>query len=344
MRKMLTQMIAADPALTVVGQARDGVDALRLAETLRPDVITLDIEMPGLSGIEVLERIMESRPTPIIMVSSLTQSGADTTLLCLRRGAFDFIGKPSGAISLDIETVQGDLIAKIKAAKTTKTQSAAPRISAPTSKPAPAAAKPVGQDVPSAVVVIGSSTGGPRALETLLPMLTPALGVPVVIVQHMPESFTGALAKRLGLCSQLAVREASAGDRLQANVVLIAPGGKHMEFNAAGMVRLTDDPPVHCVRPSIDVTIASLAKLYGRRTLAVLLTGMGKDGARGLCAVRALGGHTIAEAESTCVVYGMPRAAVEIDAVERLLPLPEIASAISEYAAHRHTTLLRAKG
>ncbi len=350
MRKMLTHIIASDPALTVAGQARDGAEALRLVETLRPDVVTMDIEMPGISGIVALERIMQTRPTPVIMVSSLTHAGAESTLRCLSLGAFDFIGKPSGAISLDIETICDDLIAKIKAAKSAKTHRAASGIGAPVAallpKPASATAKPPARDAAaSAVIVIGASTGGPRALETLLPMLTPALSVPLVIVQHMPEAFTGALAKRLALCSGLMVREAAAGDRLQANTVLVAPGGKHMEFDAGGAVRLTDDPPMHGVRPSIDVTIASLAKLYGRRTLAVLLTGMGKDGARGLCAVRALGGHTIAEDESTCAVYGMPRAAREMDAAERMLPLPEIAPAIAEYAAPRKAVpLMSAKG
>ena len=347
MRKMLTNMIASDPALAVVGQARDGADALRQVEALRPDVITMDIEMPSMSGIEALKQIMERRPTPVIMVSSLTHDGAETTLRCLSLGAFDFIGKPSGAISLNIETVRGDLIAKIKAAKSASAQriSSLPRSAVAASSPAATLPKPSNADITCAAVVIGASTGGPRALETLLPKLAPDLGVPIIIVQHMPETFTGALAKRLALCSGLKVREAAQGEKLQANAVLIAPGGKHLEFAAGGVVRLTDDPPVHGVRPSIDITIASLIKLYGKRTLAVLLTGMGKDGARGLCAVRALGGHTIAEDESTCAVYGMPRAAGEMDAVERMLPLPEIAPAIVQYAARRAAApLLSAKG
>jgi two-component system chemotaxis response regulator CheB len=180
------------------------------------------------------------------------------------------------------------------------------------------------------VLIIGASTGGPRALQTLVPMLPPDLNVPIVIVQHMPPGFTASLAARLDSVSPYSVREAAEGDTLVKGMILVAPGGRHLQFEGTGRVRLSDEPPVHGVRPSVDVTLASLTRIYGGRTVAVLLTGMGKDGARGLKAVRDLGGTTLAEDESTCVVYGMPKAAVELRAVEHLLPLPQIGGAIGQ--------------
>jgi two-component system chemotaxis response regulator CheB len=345
MRKMVTEMLSEDPALCVVGQARDGADALRQLARLQPDVVTLDVEMPVMDGLAALEQIMQQRPTPTIMLSSLTQAGADMTLRCLERGAVDFVGKPSGSISLDIRAVAVDLIAKIKAVAGVRTGRLTRRLEGLGTAPLDRAIPPVGPQVvrPSSpsftakghisapsLLVIGASTGGPRALQTLVPSLPADLGVPVVIIQHMPAGFTTSLARRLNAESQIAVREAADGDTLEVGVALLAPGGRHLQFDAAGKARLTNEPPVHGVRPSIDVTLASLTKTYGARTVAVLLTGMGKDGARGMKAVRDQGGITLAEDESTCVIYGMPKAAVDIGAVEHLLPLPQIADAITQ--------------
>jgi len=313
-------------------------------ETLKPDVITMDIEMPVLDGIGALQEIMQRCPTPVVMVSSLTHAGAESTMRCLELGAVDFIGKPSGSISLDIEKVAVEIIAKVKAAagarlsRRRSSQVARPNpTSIAPSLPAPPTivpAKPAICQLPRrsrekiGVLAIGSSTGGPRALQQLIPMLPADLGVPIVIVQHMPPGFTASLAHRLQQMSSFIVREAVDGDRLRPGEILVAPGGHHLQFDAGGLARLTDEPPIHGVRPAVDVTLASLARLYGGRMLAVLLTGMGKDGARAMKQISDMGGMTLAEDESTCVVYGMPKAAYDLGGVSCLLPLPAIAPAI----------------
>ncbi|MGI4788837.1 MAG: protein-glutamate methylesterase/protein-glutamine glutaminase [Janthinobacterium lividum] len=328
MRKMICEILGRDPELCVVGPARDGADALVKLETLQPDVITLDVEMPVLDGFGTLTEIMRRRPTPVVMLSSLTQRGAEATLRCLELGAVDFVGKPSGSISLDIEKVAADLVRAIKSAAKARVSSAP--VAAVRQIPAPI--RTSRESVPKArnsgVLVIGSSTGGPRALQALVPALPADLGVPVVIVQHMPAGFTASLAQRLDSISPLEVREAAEGDLLKAGRILVAPGGCHLEFDKNGTVHLTDAPPIHGVRPSVDVTLASLTPLYGARLTAVLLTGMGRDGARGLKTIHDLGGKTFAEDETTCTVYGMPKAAVELGGVGCLLPLPQIAPAL----------------
>ena len=335
MRKMVCEILGRDPDLCVVGPARDGADALLKLETLRPDVITLDVEMPVLDGYGTLAEIMRRRPTPVVMLSSLTQRGAEATLRCLELGAVDFVGKPSGSISLDIEKVAADLSAKVKAAaKARLLPVSAHPVSAPP-VPVPARETRLGRSqTRGGVLVIGSSTGGPRALQTLIPGLPADLGVPVVIVQHMPPGFTASLAQRLDGISPLTVREAADGDCLKAGLILVAPGGRHLEFDLDGRAHLTDAPPVHGVRPSVDVTLASLTRQYGPRITAVLLTGMGRDGARGLKMVHDLGGSTFAEDETTCTVYGMPKAAVELGGVGCLLPLPQIAPALVQLFSH----------
>ncbi len=296
-------------------------------EALRPDVITLDVEMPVMDGLTALVEIMRRRPTPVVMLSSRTQRGAETTLRCLEAGAVDFVGKPGGVLALNIPVVAADLIVKIKAAAQARTLP--PGIGGGGVRQAPAWSAPVvlepGQ---GRALLIGASTGGPRALQTLIPALPATLGVPVVIVQHMPPGFTATLASRLDGVSPLRVKEAAAGDSLEPGVALVAPGGRHLEFDAGHRAVLTDDPPVHGVRPCVDVTLASLVRLFGGGLTAALLTGMGRDGARGLKALRGRGGRTLAEDESTCVIYGMPRAAHELGGVERMLPLPDLADAI----------------
>jgi two-component system chemotaxis response regulator CheB len=330
MRKMVTDIVSRDSALVVVGQARDGNDALAKLPTLNPDVITLDVEMPNRDGYSTLVQIMATRPIPVIMLSSLTQTGADMTMKCLAAGAVDFVGKPSGAISLDIENVEKELIAKIKAAVTSKLRVSAPRpipLPVAVAHPVPISFPSVGRGAKSAILVIGSSTGGPRALQNFVPYLPADLGVPVVIIQHMPAGFTASLAARLNSDSPLTIREAKVGDTLKPGLVLIAPGGQHLIFDSNGVATLTSEPPVHGVRPSVDVTLSSLAPLYGSQTVAVLLTGMGRDGARALKAIRDLGGETLAEDESTCVVFGMPKAAADIGGVCQMLPLPSLPAA-----------------
>ena len=329
MRKMVSEILARDPGMCIAGQARDGADALIKLEALKPDVITMDIEMPVLDGIGALTEILKRRPTPVVMLSSLTQAGAEATLRCLELGAVDFIGKPSGSISLDIEKIAAELISKVKAAAGARLHT--PRANQ-TARPVPAAiTRPRREKI--AVLAIGSSTGGPRALQQLIPMLPADLGVPIVIVQHMPPGFTASLAQRLEQMSSFVVREAANGDRLCPGQILVAPGGHHLQFEAGGIARLTDEPTIHGVRPAVDVTLASLAHIYGPRLLAVLLTGMGKDGARAMKLTSDKGGLTLAEDETTCVVYGMPKAAFDLGGVSCLLPLPEIAPAIARACA-----------
>jgi two-component system chemotaxis response regulator CheB len=323
MRKMIGEILERDPGICVIGQARDGAEALLKVEALKPDVVTLDIEMPVLDGIATLVQILSRFPTPVVMLSSLTQEGAKATLKCLDIGAVDFIGKPSGAISLDINKVGQEIIGKVKAA-------AAAKLS-PHSQPAlrrvleaPVRSRP-GR---ISVLAIGASTGGPRALQQVIPMLPADLGVPIVVVQHMPPGFTTSFAARLDQTSPFSAREARDGDRLKVGQILVAPGGKHLLFDSHGVAKLTDEPPVHGVRPAIDVTFMSLASIHGADMLAVILTGMGKDGARSLKQVFDKGGMTIAEDESTCVVYGMPKAAVELGGVKSVLALQDIAPTI----------------
>jgi len=326
MRKMVSEILMRDPGVCVIGQARDGAEALVKVETLKPDVVTMDIEMPVLDGISALTEILHRCPTPVLMLSSLTQAGADATIRCLELGAVDFIGKPSGAISLDIEKIGAELVSKVKAAAGARLSARHPlheRTAGPTS------ASRTGKEK-IAAILIGASTGGPRALQQVVPLLPADLGVPIVIVQHMPVGFTKSFAARLDQTSGLTAREAVNGDRLQPGLILVAPGGQHLVFDSSGIARLTDEPPIHGVRPAIDVTLFSLSAIYGSSLMAVLLTGMGKDGARAMKQVSDKGGLTLAEDESTCVVYGMPKSAAELGAVRHLLPLSEIAPAITK--------------
>ncbi|MEQ1821842.1 MAG: chemotaxis response regulator protein-glutamate methylesterase [Fimbriimonadaceae bacterium] len=320
MRRIIGEILGASPDLQVVGTARDGAQAIEMLHELKPDVITLDIEMPTMSGEEALARIMKERPTPVVMLSSLTQAGADITVKCLQNGAIDYIGKPSGSTSLDIAKIGDEIRAKVVGAANAKL-SHSRRTSQPKSSTVRAARL--------RALIIGSSTGGPRALQTVVPHLPADLGVPVVIVQHMPEHFTKSLADRLDNLSHISVCEAIEGDRLRPGLALLAPGGKHLKINSDGSVSMTNEPALHGVRPAIDITIGSAVQAFGGDVGAVILTGMGKDGAAGCRAVMARGGPTIAEHESTCAVYGMPRSVIEMNAAEYVLPLDEIAGAIS---------------
>ena len=341
MRKMLTEIIQRDPALNVVGAARDGSDALIKVDALKPDVLTLDVEMPVMDGYTTLVELMKREPKPVVMVSSLTQAGAEITMRCLAAGAVDFVSKPSGSISLDIERVGSELIAKIKVAAVSRVKTnhspTVPRPVVNSAMPSPEQPPPQARlarpmrsigGSNGKLVVIGASTGGPRALHTVVAGLGPHFDLPGIIVQHMPPGFTQSLARRLDAAGSVTVREAVDGEHLQAGTFLVAPGGFHLTVKADSTVHLSQEPPIHGVRPSIDVTLDSVAHSFGNRAVAVLLTGMGKDGARGMKLLRDMGAHTLAEDESTCVVYGMPKAAHEMNAVESMLPLGDLAPAI----------------
>lgn len=376
MRKMISAILCHN-GMEVVGAARDGQEGLEKAQALRPDVITLDVEMPRMDGVEFLTRLMRENPIPVLMLSSLTAAGTEITLRCLELGAVDCLQKPSGAISLDIEKIGHEIVAKVQAAakvdgrrlrwlartsapatppnpqparsvapvasaartgiaaRAAETVPAAkPELGFPGGKPAPKPARPLlGSAEP--VVVIASSTGGPAALSQVIPKLGGDLPAAVVVVQHLPVGFSRPMAMRFDLSSALTVREAEEGDYLKRGEVLIAPAGKHLVFNGAGRVVLNEDPPLWGVRPAADVTLNSAAERFGKRVIAAVLTGMGRDGALGVKAVRQHGGVCYAQDEATCVVFGMPRMAHETGAVERLVPLGEIASVIEAAVADR---------
>jgi two-component system chemotaxis response regulator CheB len=326
MRKLIPQMLEADPSIEVVGTAMDGNFCLKKIEELLPNVVTLDLQMPGMNGIETLKEIMRRNPLPVIVVSSHSTDGASVTFKALGLGAFDFVTKPQDATGHMAETA-AELITKIKAAADSK-------IVRPGSSPGiPAAAAKVSSaksaQPPSKLVAIGISTGGPQALEFLLPQLPPDFLGAIVVVQHMPEGFTDLFARRLDELCSLRVKEAQSGDLLQAGRVLVCPGSRHIKVKRMPMgdiVVLSDDARVHGHRPSVDVLFQSVAEEFGPQAVAVLMTGMGEDGAQGLGAVKKAGGMTIAQSEESCVVFGMPKAAIERGYATRVVPL-EVLSA-----------------
>jgi len=322
-RSVICRELRADPEIDVVGFARDGIEALEKIAELKPDIVTLDIEMPRLNGLQTLQRLMEQSPTKVIMVSSLTKAGADSTLDALDLGAMDFVAKPSSMGSVGLMTVVEELIEKIKHAARSRI---VPRPKATrTVRTAPATP---GVRWRRGVVVIGSSTGGPQALRAVVEQLPADLGVPVLAVQHMPPGFTRALAERLDKLCAIHVEEARPGTRIEAGKVVLAPGGFHMKLRLNGEIELTQEPNECGVRPAVNVTMESVVGLYAGDTLGVVLTGMGHDGTRGGKLIKAAGGHMIVEAESTCVVYGMPRSVVEAGLADQIVPLDRVGAAI----------------
>jgi two-component system chemotaxis response regulator CheB len=324
----------------VAGTARDGMDALDQVDRLKPDVITLDIEMPKMNGVQFLTELMKRRPTPVVMLSSLTASGADISMQCLALGAFECLQKPSGSISLDIEKIETSICETVRAALTANVRTLRPsgsqpaaveRAAAPTPPPA-GSHKVIGTSRSSAqvqrVIAIASSTGGPAALSVVIPSLGPCSDAAVLVVQHLPVGFTESLARRLDAMSPTTVREAVEGDRPSAGTVLIAPGGRHMLVDSKGRIAFSDDPPIWGVRPAADVMMTSVAKYYGNRSIGVVLTGMGRDGSMGVRAIHRAGGWCCAQDQETSVVYGMPRAAAETGEVDRIAPLTDIGNQV----------------
>lgn len=326
-RAVLARNLAAAPGIEVIGRAADGIDALERIKELRPDVVTLDIEMPRLDGLGALERIMQECPTRVVMVSTLTHEGADATLRALELGAVDFIEKPSGAGTLAALNIATEVAGKVRGAAEARF-----RRRVVSRGPASLVTQLGDRSWRRGVIVIGSSTGGPPALREVISHLPADLGLPVVVVQHMPAGFTRSMAERLNSASPLRVVEAEAGARLEAGTVLIAPGGQHLTIDAQRVVVLNGDPPECGVRPSVNVTLESAVKVFGEHVVGAILTGMGNDGTRGAALVRAAGGTVITEDESTCVVYGMPRAVVEAGLSSEARPLHDIASALVERA------------
>jgi len=331
MRLSISRGLDALPGIEVVGTARDGEDALEQVLRLAPDVVTLDIEMPRLNGLGALRRIMAESPRPVIMLSSLTTEGSSETMQALVLGAVDFVAKPVNRAN--VTAVMDELAEKIRS--TVHARLPAPyQPGLPAQQPSRAReGKPTrGLLKHDRIVLIGSSTGGPRALNTVIPSLPADLRAAVLVVQHMPAGFTRSLAERLDNQSNLRVKEAEPGDRPEVGLVLLAPGGFHMTIDETGTIGLNKNPPVHGVRPAVDVTLASLVKKYGPAVISVILTGMGNDGTNGSALVHNAGGRVIAEDASTCVVYGMPRSVVEAGIVDEVVPLPEIARAITQAA------------
>lgn len=323
MRMLIPSMLQRSPHIEVVGAASNPFAAREMIKELNPDVITLDVEMPKMDGISFLHKIMTLRPTPVVMVSSLTQKGADVTLKALELGAIDFIGKPTLDLEKNMPLLADELIEKVRAAAVSKVRSHTRKVEVK-------AAAPVSFDTTEALVALGASTGGVETLGRLLGALPPnAPGI--VIAQHMPAQFTKQFAERINKHCAVQVAEAEQGQRIRPGTAWIAPGDRHLEVRRSGadyVCRLTEEPPVSGHRPSVDVLFNSVAKACGAQAIGVILTGMGRDGADGLKTMRDEGCRTIGQDEATSLVYGMPKAAFDVGAVETQLPDDKIPSAI----------------
>jgi two-component system chemotaxis response regulator CheB len=330
-RQILTRELQKDPGICVVGAAPDPYIAREKILRLQPDVITLDIEMPRMDGLTFLEKLMRHRPMPVVVVSSLTPQGSETAIRALELGAVEVITKPGGSYSVEDITVQ--LIDRIKAAARADISKLAPMAkrdeASKTSRPRLSMLRTTEK-----IVAIGASTGGTEAIREVITLFPPG-GPGTVIVQHMPEGFTRSFAQRMNEMCAMEVREARDGDAVHTGVILIAPGNRHMVLRRSGaryFVKVKDGPMVHHQRPSVDVLFHSVAEYVGVNAVGVLMTGMGADGADGLLAMREAGAHTIAQDEKTCVVFGMPKAAIEKGAAEQVLPLPDIAARVISLA------------
>jgi two-component system, chemotaxis family, protein-glutamate methylesterase/glutaminase len=326
MRKLIPQILQADNSIEVVGTAMDGNFGLKKIEELKPQVITLDLEMPGMGGLDMLKEIMRRHRLPVIVVSSHSTQGASVTLKALALGAFDFVAKPNDVYARMPEIAR-ELIAKIKAAAQSRGVQLAPAESSrPSDKARLDSKKP-----PSRIVGIGVSTGGPQALQYVLSQLPGDFPGSIVVVQHMPEGFTEMFARRLDESCSISVKEAQSGDLLLAGRALICPGSRHIKVKRlplGDIVVLSDDPRVNGHRPSADVLFKSLAEEFGAKGVAVIMTGMGEDGAQGMGVVKAAGGMTLAQSEDSCVVYGMPKAAIERGFVQRIVALDALANTL----------------
>jgi len=338
MSKLSPAILARDSSIEVVGTAMDGAFALKKIEELRPDVVTLDLEMPRMDGIEALRLIMRRAPLPVVLFSTHSKQGGYSTFQALALGAVDFLPKPKDAAAGHLEQIADELIAKIKVAKRAAGRKLPPAIvreEPVTPKKANRAALP-----PRRVIAIGISTGGPNALQFLLSQIPADFQSTLVVVQHMPEGFTEMFAKRLDECCPLEVHEARSGDLLLAGRVLICPGNRHVmvrRMPRGDMVVLSDGPPVNGHRPSADVLFHSVAQEFGLTAVGVLMTGMGDDGAEGLGAIKSAGGMTIAQSEDTCVVSGMPRAAILKGYANKIIPLDELGTfLVSQYGAEQN--------
>lgn len=374
MRLTLQKILSQDPEIKVLDTARDGKEGIEKLQALRPQVVTMDIEMPQIDGLQALGEIMRWQPTPIIILSALTTEGAQASVKALEAGAFDVVAKPSGGPGADIQALARDLIDKVKAAAQVNLgrlgkKGAVSRVSSASGSRPPWTAGAASENAnrlsplsstsstlgsakarsldsgealpkyPVEIVAIGTSTGGPSALQAVLTQLPGNLPVPVLVAQHMPPGFTAPLAQRLNGMSPLTIREGVHGEALKAGTIYFAPAGKQMQVQSRGsqlILHIGDESPITTLyHPSVDVMFMSLAKEVGKGTLGVVMTGMGNDGLRGMREIKERGGYAIAEAEETCVVYGMPRAIVDAGLANRVAPLGEIARHIVECVQRR---------
>ncbi|PNS00798.1 chemotaxis protein CheY [Petrotoga mexicana DSM 14811] len=330
MRMVLKDIIDKEPDMKVVGLAKDGIEAVEKALSLNPDVITLDVEMPKKNGLDALSEIMLKSPTRVIMVSSLTSKEASITIECLEKGAFDFIQKPAGSTSWTIRDVQDELLIKIRESMNVSIEKLKSIHFVGSKKIKKSARVNI---LGEKVVLIASSTGGPRSLDVIIPQLPENLNVPIIIVQHMPAGFTASLAYRLDKISNLKVKEAEEGEFLQKNVVYIAPGDFHLGLKQEDhkiKLFLDKSDKINNVRPSADFTFDLAAEIFKENSLAVILTGMGRDGAKGAFKVKHYGGKVIAESKETSVVYGMPKIVAQEGYADFVLPNYDIAEKILE--------------
>jgi len=352
MRKVLQSILLADPQLEVIGEARDGREAVSLAESLKPDVVTMDINMPHMDGLQASEVIMSSHPRPIVIVSSESREGADTTLKALELGAIDFVAKPSSGVDLDMNSVRDELLRKLKMAAKVRVVRTAVRpktsqgfAAAPASAPPPAAASvpAAPRPAPAApapqpgktngrfpIVVIAASTGGPATLMRFIPLFPKDFPGAVLLVQHMPASFTAQFSQQLGEIAAIRVKEAEPGEIVQPSQLYVCPGSHHLRLSPTGRITLDDGPRISGYRPCADVTLETVAAFAGPMTIGVVLTGMGNDSARGVQAVKAAGGHVIAQDEATCVIFGMPSEAIRTGCVDQVLGIDAIYPAVEK--------------
>ena len=355
MRKLISDMLSKHPNLTVIGTARNGKDALSKVQTMKPDVITMDIEMPLMNGLEALKEIMDHYPTPIVMLSSTTEIGAANTITAIEYGAVDFVAKPGGPISLNLGEVEKEIVEKVYAASKVRVDRLIrrdivrkPILHSTTTAPEQSSIQPLNKDLPSpravhkkisksqrSFVIIGTSTGGPRALQEVLTSLPANIPAPILIVQHMPPNFTKSLAERLNGMSALRIKEAEDGEELLNGVAYIAPGGIHLKFEKSGIgykVRLDpSEPPRMGHRPSVDVLLESAALKQDLQYVTAIMTGMGHDGRDGMRKLQAsCTTVTIAESEQTSVVYGMPKAIKDAGLADEVVDLQNIAPTIME--------------
>lgn len=338
MRKSISIMLESDPDIKVVGIARNGKEGYDLAKSLRPDIITLDIEMPVMDGLTALKKIMVDCPTSVIMVSSLTTEGADATLQALELGAVDFIPKELSYVNVNITKIKDDLISKVKEiVKQRLLFDRLKRLRSISQAGRRESVEVPHREIPKIgykAVAIGISTGGPLSLQKTIPMLSGDINIPIFIVQHMPPKFTKSLSERLNNLSKLNVKEAEDGETVENGTVYIAPGGYHMKIRKVSLtnvvIDISEQPTDTLHRPSVDVMMNSVLNHYGKHMLGIIMTGMGRDGFEAIKNLKQTGGHAIAQDEETCVVYGMPKAIVDAGLADTVLPLEKIPEVINK--------------